>query len=523
MSIGSPIWLLAFIPWGALALRLRRRRGVATTVPFLELWPARQSVSERRGSRSLDLPTMLILGALALGVLAAAKPGVGWFAKSAGEVSIVLDRGATMAMVSTTPEPDRDGVAALRGVSAETRVRLFPVPGEPIVASGATWPMIAANLPPTAMRVHLDPVISQVLRQSSHSVIVISNQTIKLRDPRIVQIMPGAATQVVAITGMGAMALPHPQVMVRLENHSDRTSALVRVQSGENVVQQEVRLGGRGTSTTQFFDLPEIGPTVLASVAGERGPWSFAQLVRQAGNVRVVADAEVDASFQRMTDIYNHQHAIDENRIAVLAEHPLEGDQAGVWISDTSEADQTPESIQVVAHAVTQHVRSWPSAGTGALPSGFAPLVSDGARVILGVRESAHRQVWINGNLKAWEKSADFVIFFVNALDWIAAEDAEFRSVLPATLGADWHEQRGTLLPSGERPGQWPGIYQSDTGELLAVNAGPFPRIVHQTNHEPVSVYAGGGDANRAVGGLVLIAAMLGMMVAVVLWPRVIS
>jgi hypothetical protein len=132
-------------------------------------------------------------------------------------------------------------------------------------------------------------------------------------------------------------------------------------------------------------------------------------------------------------------------------------------------------SAVVVPHAVTRNVNHWPSAGVAPLPAGFVPVVSVGNAVVAAVHEDGVRQVWVNADLREWEKTPDFVVFFANALDWMAGKDQSYTSVAPAALGAGFDVVKGGNGPA--TPGEWPGVYRSPMGRLIAVNAGDFPKL----------------------------------------------
>src|SRR5437868_349408 len=95
MWLAAPLWLMGLIPWGALAVWVMRGRGEEKGVPFLALW--RDENAPRPARRRFRLPplgAMAVLGAILLGLLAAAGPRVR--SNGAGSLRIIVDRGIGM-------------------------------------------------------------------------------------------------------------------------------------------------------------------------------------------------------------------------------------------------------------------------------------------------------------------------------------------------------------------------------------------------------------------------------------------
>jgi hypothetical protein len=523
MGFASPIWLLGLLPWVAVAIYVLPGRGRPAVVPFLGLWKGSASQARSAGRRWPRVAVVLAIFALLLAVLAAGRP-VRLSGKGRDSVTIVLDRGATMSLPSASGKPFRnviDAAASQLGfLSAQTRVTLVPAPGPAITTTGRAWQAAAAALSPTVIPVELDAVVAEQLRRTRGPVFVLSDQPLHLADPRIVQVFPEPAASSVAITAIGARLLPHPQVMVRLENHSDLSSLEIEVRSDDVVVRKKVPLPPWGQSGDRFFDLSALGGSVRARLAGagDLNPWSQAFLVRQSNGVEIAVDSAMDPLVKRIAAIYSkNRAAIADAPSVIISNRPLQTDQAGIWIG-ASDGSGASGGGTVVPHAVTVGVRQWDAGNAAGVPAGFKPVVSLGSVTVVAVRDDSVRQVWLNADLRAWEKSPDFVVFFAGALDWIAGKEQSFQAIAPAVLGDDWHAIAGSATPAG----QWPGIYQSTAGNRVAVNAGPFPNLdfteKQQREVHALAAGAGNGAGEVSISDELLLCSLALLLMAAAFW-----
>jgi hypothetical protein len=499
MGFASPVWLLGLLPWAVVTLYLLPGRGTPAVVPFLGLWRGSVAISKRTARRWPGVGVFFALIALLLVILAAAEPAWRGRGMGDGEISIVLDRGATMALPSVSSKAFRNVIQRVGVTGERAKVHLIPVPGEPIATTGAAWAKTAEAMQPTAVRVQLDQVVADQMQKTRGPVLVLSDQHLGLTDKRIVQIFPETVAGTVAITSIGARPLPHPQVMVRLENHSDLRSVSVAVRSGKVTVQRDVLFPTSGQATDQFFDLPRLDETIEARVEldHQRSPWLTAYLARQSRGVRVALDPAVDDAVRRLAEIYGKDRPADANAQQILiSTHPAE--QAGICIVESS--DGKTESSVVLPHEVTRNVRSWPAVGAAKMPEGFAPIVSSASDVTVAVRDGSARQVWINADLREWEKTPDFVVFFANALEWVGGNEQQYTSVLPS-LGRES-----------------PGLYTLADGKQTAVNAGEFPTPSSVTNHTSASDQFESGGQGISLSAPTIFAALVCLLIAAIFW-----
>jgi hypothetical protein len=341
------------------------------------------------------------------------------------------------------------------------------------------------------------------------------------------QILPEKPRDSVAITSFAARVAPHSQAMLRLENHSDLQSIHLTIASGAASIERDLQLPARGQSVDRFVDLSGMGPVLTAAITphSTADPWATAYLVRNPSGVQLIVDPAMDDAVKRIAEIYARDRPGGQQpQRAIVSDRKLPEDQPGVWIRAGASVVKRVGELVAVPNAVTRNVASWPDAGgTAAPPDGFVPVVSDQQHAIVAVRESPSRQVWINADLFEWEKTADFVIFFGNVFDWISAGDARYRSIPPVELGDRWIRTDKESAPAGCRPGEWPGIYRSDTAEMIAVNAGQYRIGDGSTSRSspPAIVSSITGYVGLRTAAYFL--ALAGMLGAVVCWQRSVS
>ncbi len=468
-------------------------------------------------------PVALLLMAALLAIFAAAQPGVRFSAVVSEDLSIVLDRGASMALPSLQPyrgvlQRCADRVGAM---SAKVRVTLVPVPGQAVVSNGEQWLAIANALPPTVIRTRLDQAIDNQLRTTHGPVLVLSDQKLSEVDPRVIQIVPQPAEDGVAITLLSARSTPKPQAMVRIENHSDRRSVRLVVTCGSESVTRVEPLPPRGQSVDLFIDLQQLRDSVTAQLPGETGPWSTAFAAQRGTGIRMDVDADLDAAIRKMSAVYSAHRpvAVDAPWVRVT-NRPLSDQQSGIWIQ-TGTAEGLAGSPTVVADDLTRNVSSWPAAGSATMPAGFSPIVSTPRGVVVAMRDQPRRAVWVNAQILDWEKTPDFVVFFANAFDWLAGDELRFEAIPPAELGGDWRavETANRSVDSGE----WPGLYRStSTGKLVAVNAGEYPPVDRGID-SAAAVARQGGVGIRRIDSWLLLAALFCGLVAMGLCVRMVK
>jgi hypothetical protein len=494
MVFETPIWLWGLLPWTAVVVYLFTGHGRVTNVPFLRFWKSSATVAPRRAFRLPPIFIWLVLIALLLTILAGAGPALHIAAKSLSGVTIVLDCGSTMARPAVDGKPFRNAIDRCSKQLGQFagRVSIFPVPGDQKECAGDDWQTTASRIPLTAMAVDLHQTVLDRLRQTTGPVVVLSDQQLNMSNarlmprliprliprltPRLIQISPDPPAPAVAITLLAAVAQPRPQVMVRLENHSVKTTVRLRITSGKASIDRQISLKPATQSQDEFFDLPGVDQIISAEIidADPNDPWHKAYLVRQSSGVRVVGVGELPESVVRMIAVYTRDRPAAGDAPALLvSDHALNDQQTGIWIDQTGAVAASSSSTPMVAASpITTDVQSWPgSAGqTMAVPADFVPVVWIDGSAVVAVRDQPSRQILVRGDFKTWEKTPDFVVFFANAFGWLAGNQSQYAAISPAALGQGW-----SSTDASHAPGTWPGVYRSDTGSITAVNAGTYP------------------------------------------------
>jgi len=117
MLIAAPIWLLALIPWSALAIWMLWGRRERVGVPFLALWrDAEARPSTSRAVQVPPLPIILLLLTILFAILAASSPTLS--RSETQPITVLVDRGVTMSA--------RDGDAYRYVRAAELLVPALP-------------------------------------------------------------------------------------------------------------------------------------------------------------------------------------------------------------------------------------------------------------------------------------------------------------------------------------------------------------------------------------------------------------
>src|SRR5881394_2412724 len=105
MTLLSPAWLLALLPWAAFATWMLAGRRRRQRVPFLALWDAPEEV--RRPKKGFEPPPVSLLFALLttlLATFALSRPRTSFGHAEPRRLTILLDRGATMSAKSQAGE-----------------------------------------------------------------------------------------------------------------------------------------------------------------------------------------------------------------------------------------------------------------------------------------------------------------------------------------------------------------------------------------------------------------------------------
>ena len=106
MIFGSPNWLVGLVAWLLLAAWMLWGRWPRAVVPYLPLWLTGQPAERPRWQMEMPPKAILaLLGAGALGILAAGEPAVYGRAGTDRKVTVIVDRGLTM---SGAPREEKD-------------------------------------------------------------------------------------------------------------------------------------------------------------------------------------------------------------------------------------------------------------------------------------------------------------------------------------------------------------------------------------------------------------------------------
>jgi hypothetical protein len=502
MWFASLVWLLALIPWAVFSIWLLWGRHPNAFVPFLELW--RGAVVERpprRGVQTPPLATVLAVLAMLLGVLAAAGPRWRGGGRTAVPLCVVMDCGFTMSGGAA-------GVPRFRAMAQELAdelsarspglvLRVVIVPGdiEKLTDAGDLVSAMA-DVQPSGVRTDglLGAVATRELRDGADRVIVVSNQLLDVDDPRIIRMGSDDRLQDVGISALAAREMPKPQVMVRVLNQSDQTQTTLDVVSVGRRVAQKIDLPAEGGEKNYFFDLPELGSTVEASLAARDDVPAddHAWLVREERWPAIQTQTSIDPALDRMIEIYSKQRppVVGSATVVIVNDaSKLPEAQRGVivpeWFGETPAKDA---ALSVTDHPITRAI-DWgalpPVPATTDAPAGWEPLVSIGRRAVLAVRDRPARQAWVGFSTEPWAESPQFVIFWTNVLDWVGQGNDRFTSYPLEADTAGWKPPAG-----GEG---MPGVYVDDDGGQRAFNAFAAP-LSNQT--------AAGEDWRRQIGQL---------------------
>lgn len=488
MMLLSPLWLLGLLPWMAVLIWLLRRRRRPTGVPFLDLWrgPARPP----KPTRNLDpppWPLAMVLLAMLLAIVAAAKPGIEAPARGT-PVTLIVDRGA--AMSAGAPRY----LAAARMLQQElTRlevgrpVNLLLIPGGEIQRLGPTeWLSAIEAAKPTAVQTGplLAATVARHLAETTGPVVVLSDQDIGINDPRLIQVPPGAAVSNFGIARLMARASPRPQVMVTAGGDRPAgTQVPITITSAGVSMEFVLRpFPPEGQTRDYFIDVPVLGATVEAAlgVQDDAGADDRAWLVREGSWPRIEPRVPLPPPLQRMVQTYAKARppSADAPPIAIANETlDLPTDlPAVVLASDLAPGAQEGGEFVLASHPVMRNVTidelTAQQLQIAANPpgEGWQPLLEHGGRVLAAVRENgAARRVWVGFDSPAWVRSTGFVIFWANVFDWLNEAEPRYTSAAVGTLDPQW------TLVANNAPGEspwWPGVYRGPDGALRAMNSG---------------------------------------------------
>jgi hypothetical protein len=327
----------------------------------------------------------------------------------------------------------------------------------------------------------------RALRESTGPVILLSDQSIELNDPRLVQFSSRVPITNVGIDLLSVRASPVTQAMVQLFNQSSLNSAELIVRADGTIVQsRQIVLPPSGWKQDYFVDLPNTPTVVEAEVRCDDSMDinHRAWMVRRAAWPIVEPRASLPPELIRLIDVYARHRPPSEGsqRIAVVSasdsiptDTPVailaDESAGGVKLSNTEPLifkDDSPK-IQSV---------DWANVLAGATVSAapgkdWQPIVSAAGEVVVAIRDAPMRQAWIGFRSDDFAHRPDFVIFWSAIFDWLgAAGSQDYTSKKIGPLTGSWHLQEpADLTFSPEDYGLAPGLYKSGDGRLEAINA----------------------------------------------------
>jgi len=480
MSMSSPIWLIALVPWLALVIWLlwgvRRRE----RVPFLPLWQG--PIEGPRTRRSVRPPPAIVLALCAalLAMLAAARPRIDRITSSdRGSVGVILDRGIGMSARGSRGlrfrETADEVASVLRAQVGDCPIDLLTVPGgAPHHIRLSQLEKLVHEAAPTAVDAPsmLTSAIAEQLTESVGPVVVITDQQPPIEDPRLIVVVPRSLPRDVGITGLVARRAAIPQVMVTVFSHSPAQAALIRISSAGHQVEKSVDLPGPGARRNFFIDLPELGQVISAelevhdSVDADKRAW----LVREGTAPRIEPHAVVSPELRRLIGAYQRARPPSDGSTLLPIAASVTGlpkDGPGVVRPEAGESI-SGGIPQAAHHPVTDHV-DWehfpgPIRFDGNAPAGWERLVWIDNRVLVAAHPGSPKQVWVGFDAPAWTGSADFVIFWTNVFDWTGEGGEMFASHSMDEWTSEWQPADGVAA------GLWPGLYHRGDGALRAFN-----------------------------------------------------
>lgn len=446
MSFAAPLFLLTLFPWAALSLWLlwgRRRR---VRVPFVALWKIPQRLE--RPPRALEWPpayVVLILGAVLLAILAAARPSLGRRAEK-GEVTVVVDRSPMLSAARYEALVDL-AAGAIAEAHPAAAVRLVLVPGDTVRAGVNEWAATAKRHPPAADGVH---ELHATLATTPGRLILVSDRAI-VAEGRIVQITSSTPPANVGITHVAARQTPTPAMMVTLRNDSPRTRAAVRVDGSVH----ELPLPPAGASRDYFLPLPAAKQVRISLAEGDDVPADdVATLARRPIHPRPEARSVLPAAVQRVIDDYRRLRPGDDSSAAVAVVTSIEAlpvnEPAVALLRGTKDVD--PRAFVVAEHAVTRGVTAWPRATAVVSAPEAAPVVRSPEGAVVAVwRGRQAMQLLVGLDVEAWAQTPDFVVFMANAFEAVAppggeAFAAEVAKLPERAAPTEWRPRLGQVV-----------------------------------------------------------------------------
>jgi hypothetical protein len=532
MIFASPLSLLALAPWAGLVLWLLAGRPEKSPVPFLHLWPSDnpQLPKPKRAWQKPPLWLAIILAAMLLAIFAAAGPRL--LHQKTSTITVIVDRGFASPFAQSAKNID----AALRQNLPNANVNLKIIPATD-ATTGQDWLSQISSLQPTAAddSDDLTRACRTALRESNAPVILLSDQTIGLTDPRLIRFTSTTPITNVGIDVLAARATPHAQAMIQLFNQSNQTSAKLIIRAdGKIVHSSQVNLPPPGKKQNYFVDLPNAPRVIDAeiqcddSIKINHRAW----LVRQRAWPIIEPAGNLPPELMRMIAVYARHRIPTESsqHIAVTTDPDSISNNIPIAIlaNDTTKLS-TVQPLIIRNDLPDLASIDWPNILPGSTISpapgnNWRPIVSANGSVILAIRDTPTRQVWIGFEAKDFARRPDFVIFWTAIFDWLG--DAAFPDYIAqkiSPLATNWRFQEpANLALSPADNGLIPGLYKSTTGALAAVNAST-PQIPPSPQHDAsakLKTLIEQPTHTTSIAGPTLLLSITAMAFSVAIWKR---
>ncbi len=427
MTLASPFSLLALAPWVALVLWLLIGRPEKSPVPFLHLWPAHnpQLPKSKRAWQTPPLWLAAILAAMFLGILAAAGPRL--LHQNNSKITVIVDRG--FASPFTDSAKNLDAFLHQNLPNANINLKIIPAIDS---TTGHDWLSQVSSLQPTASDDinELTRACRTELRESDAPVLLLSDQTIQLSDPRLVQFRSSTPTTNIGIDLLAARATPQAQAMIRLFNQSNETSAQLIVRADGTIVQsRQITLPPPGTKQDYFVNLPASPAVVEAEVQCDDSininhrAW----LIRQAAWPIVDPTGYLPPELTRMIEVYaRHRVPTEDSQHITITTDPT-SIPLNIPVAILAYGTTKLSAIQpLIIRDNLPNIQSidWPKILPGAVISpapgkDWQPIVTANGSVLLAIRDTPTRQAWIGFQADDFARRPDFVIFWTAIFDWL--------------------------------------------------------------------------------------------------------
>jgi hypothetical protein len=445
MSFAAPIWLAALVPWAALVAWMLIGRRPRADVPFIELWRGWESLPRaKRALRAPPVSVILLLFATLCSIFAAARL---WLAARAGnDVVAVVDQTARM-----TPAVR---VAEVARLLEEIRPR-------------------------EAMRVAgpIEPAIRDALVRGG-PVVVITEQPVEVQSDRVVRIVPQSVPQNAGIVRLSVRETPSPQVMVRLRNQSNHRAAELIVSTASSDLRTKIALPPAGEEANFFADTPAVDRwlSVELNLDDDFPPDNRAWLARGRSWAKISPASPLPPELDRIVRVYEESRGGQpaDRELPILVGSPIDPGKSAIIIAPraTWPIDHGGQ-LRIVEHPIASQV-DW--AGivrdvtvAEAPGSGWTPIVSVGDQVLVAVRDTPARQMWVGFDSPTWARTSDFVIFWAEVFDWAGERTDEFVAEPVRSLGKDW-TRVDPASSDGEPRAMTAGLWEGPNASLRALN-----------------------------------------------------